>query len=664
VGMEVPESVRDLGQRVGIALDDYGFARTSPFAPLETSKPGIFALGPFQEPKDIPESVVEASGAAGLAGALLAPARWTMTEEEDYPPEQDTSEEEPCVGVFICHCGSNIAGFLDVPSVTSYAAALPGVVHAEHNLYSCSQDAIEHITEVTKEEGLNRVVVASCTPLTHEVLFQDAIRQAGLNPGLFEMANIRNQCSWVHPDNWEAATEKAKDLVRMAVAKAARLEALQKTEIEVEKAALVIGGGPAGLNAALTLAQQGFPVHLVEREARLGGNLLHLYHALDVEAGPEGQRWLDPQAYAEELVNQVTGEPLITVHRNTEYVKTDGFIGSFTSHLKGSEGAFEIRHGATVLATGGKEYRGSEYGYGTDPRIVTQQEFEARLQKGDDLPASVVMIQCVGPAERYCSRICCTTALKNALMLKKHVPEAQVTVLYRDIRTYGFRERIYEEARRAGVMFVRYDFDRKPSVRVEHPNVQVVVQDLTLGKRITLEPDMVVLSMPVVPSDGAKALAMRLKVPVDLDGFFMEAHVKLRPVDFAADGFFLAGMAHYPKFLSESIAQAQAAAARAATVLSRDTLEVGGIVAQVDQAQCVGCLTCVRICPYDVPQIRAELIGVGDIEGVAYIEPAQCHGCGICVGECPAKAIQLLHYREEQMEAKIAAIREPVPVRI
>ncbi|MGD2147678.1 MAG: FAD-dependent oxidoreductase, partial [Anaerolineae bacterium] len=389
LGMEVPESVRDLGHCLGIELDGYGFVRTDPFAPLETSRSGIFALGPFQEPKDIPESVVEASGAAGLAGALLAPARWTMTEEEPYPPERDVTQEEPRVGVFICHCGSNIAGSLDVPEVADYAGTLPWVVHAEHSLYSCSQDAIQHITEVTKEQHLNRVVVASCTPLTHEPLFQDAIRQAGLNPSLFEMANIRNQCSWVHPDSWEAATEKAEDLVRMAVAKAARLEPLHKTEIEVEKAALVIGGGAAGMNAALTLARHGFPVHLIEREDCLGGNLLHLRHTLEVEVGSGAhadgfdglttdgvgrpatglrgatvsQRWLDPQAYARKLVKQIAAEPLITVHLTTEYTKTDGFVGSFTSRLEGPKGEFGIRHGVTIVATGGEEYRGPEYGY-------------------------------------------------------------------------------------------------------------------------------------------------------------------------------------------------------------------------------------------------------------------------------------------------------------
>ena len=658
VGMEVPEGIRDLARRVGVTTDEYGFCQTVPFAPLQTSKPGVFAIGPFREPKDIPESVVEASAAAGLAGALLAPARWTETTPEVYPPERDVTKEELRIGVFVCKCGSNIAGYLDVPAVAEYAATLPGVVYTEHNLYTCSQDSIRRIIEQVRELNLNRVVIAACTPLTHEPLFQEAIRQAGLNPYLFEMANIRNQCSWVHPNDWDGATRKAKELVRMAVAKAARLEPLHRTRVPVEKAALVIGGGAAGLNAALTLARQGFPVHLVEREGRLGGNLLHMCYSLQ-EATRDGERlWLDPRAYARALVGRVMAEPLITVHLNTEVLETNGFVGQYVSRLRGPDGEKEIRHGVTIVAVGGVEYRGPEYGYGTDPRIITQQELEERLWEGRDLPDSVVMIQCVGPAERYCSRICCTTALKNALMLKRHKPQAQVTVIYWDIRTFGFKERIYQEARRAGVLFVRYDFDRKPEVQVADSGLRVRVWEPVLGEELVLNPDLLVLSMPVVPSPGARDLAARLKLPVDLDGFFLEAHVKLRPVDFATDGFFLAGMAHYPKFLGEAIAQAQAAAARAATILSRDYLEVGGVVAQVDAEKCVGCLTCVRICPYHVPRIRADLVGVGGIIGAAYIEPAQCHGCGVCVGECPAKAIQLLHYRDVQMEAKIEALEE------
>jgi heterodisulfide reductase subunit A-like polyferredoxin len=665
VGMEISEGVKELGRRLGIELDEHGFCRTEPFEPLATSRQGIFAVGPFRGPKDIPESVVEASGAAAAVGAVLAPARWTRTEDVVYPPERDVSGEEPRVGVFVCHCGSNIGGFLDVPSVAEYAATLPGVVHAEDNLYTCSQDAIQHITEQTQELGLNRVVVASCTPLTHEPLFQDSIRQAGLNPGMFQMANIRNQCSWVHPDAWEEATDKSKDLVRMAVAKARHLEPLRKTEVTVQKAVLVVGGGVAGMTAALILADQGFPVHLVERTEQLGGNLRNLKQIVDWESskvqgnGKGDLVWHDPQAFLRQLIARVEGHPQITVHRRSEYLESTGFAGSFTSRIRTPSGEEEVRHGATIVATGGVEYRGPEYGYGTDPRILTQQEFEERLDAGVDLPDAVTMILCVGPAERYCSRICCTTAVKNALALKRRKPDAQITLIYHDVRTYGFRERLYDEARRQGIVFVQYNFDRKPEVQVAESGLQVAVWESSLGEDLVLNPDLLVLSMPMVPPEGVDALSTRLKVPLDLDGFFLEAHVKLRPVDFSSDGIFLAGAAHYPKFLDETIVQAQAAAARAMTIVSKDVLEVGGIVAQVNAEDCVACLTCVRICPYNVPQIKAEFTGVGRIVGAAYIEPAQCHGCGICVSECPAKAIELVRYREEQVEAEIAALFEP-----
>jgi heterodisulfide reductase subunit A-like polyferredoxin len=389
VGMEISEDVRELARRVGVRLDEHGFCRTLPFEPLQTSRAGVFAVGPFREPKDIPESVIEASGAAAAAGAVLAPARWTRTEEAVYPPERDIDDEQPRVGVFVCHCGANIGGFLDVPGVAEYAASLPGVAHAEDNLYTCSQDSIQHITEKTRELGLNRVVVASCTPLTHEPLFQDSIRQAGLNPGLFQMANIRNQCSWVHPDAWDVATDKASDLVRMAVAKALRLKPLQKTEVPVQKAVLVIGGGVAGMTAALTLADQGFPVHLVERAERLGGNLWNVRNLVDWEdrasdLKPETNLlWRDPQAFLQQLLDRVESHSGITVHLRSEYLSSSGFAGNFTSRLRvpegGPGGETEVRHGATIVATGGVEYRGQEYGYGTDPRIVTQQEFEALL---------------------------------------------------------------------------------------------------------------------------------------------------------------------------------------------------------------------------------------------------------------------------------------------
>jgi heterodisulfide reductase subunit A-like polyferredoxin len=658
VGMEISESVKTLGRNLGIGLDDYGFCHTTLFDPLQTSRPGIYVAGPFREPKDIPETVVEASGAAAAAAGLLAPARHSLTQVRAYPAERDVAAEEPRIGVFACHCGSNIGGFLDVPGVADYAQTLPGVVHAEDNLYTCSQDAIVHIIEQVKERDLNRVVVASCTPLTHEPLFQDAIRQAGLNPYLFEMANIRNQCSWIHSDNWDAATDKAKSLVRMAVARATLLEPLATREVPIKKTALIIGGGAAGMTAALTLAAQGFPVHLVERDNRLGGNLRHLRYF----ASENGKRQLwSPQEYLAEIVFKVKKHPLIDVHLNTTLADTGGFKGNFTSALRTDGQNIHVEHGVIIVATGGLEYRGREYNYENSDRIVTQQEFESHLaESGADLEnlSSVVMIQCVGPAERYCSRICCTTALKNALKLKELRPEADVTIIYRDIRTYGFKERLYTEARRVGIRFIHYDFDRKPEVSVagESDAIQVELWEPMLNRQVTLEPDMLVLSTPIIPAAGARQLATQLKLPVDMDGFFLEAHVKLRPVDFSADGIFMAGLAHYPKLLDETIAQAQAAAARAAHVLAQDSILTNARVAVVDPALCVGCLTCVRICPYGVPQVQSNFIGVGDIAGAAYIEPTVCHGCGTCVSECPARAIQLMHYTDAQILTKVDAL--------
>jgi heterodisulfide reductase subunit A-like polyferredoxin len=764
VGMEISPQVRELGRRLGVELDDYGFCHTPQFNPLETSRAGIYAVGPFRGPKDIPESIVEASGAAAAAATRLSEARFTLTTRTDYPPEHDITAEEPRVGVFVCHCGSNIGGFLDVPNVAEYARTLPNVVHAENNLYTCAQDSIKHIAEQIKELRLNRVVVASCTPLTHQPLFQDCLRSAGLNPYLFEMANIRNQCSWVHSQDRAAATSKAQDLVRMAAARAALLQPQHTIDVPVKRAALIVGGGAAGMSAALSLAEQGFPVHLIEKEAKLGGNLrwvssprppspesckdsrdgaaaapLLLKHALAFQKRGAGDEARDPQTVLTQLIERVTDNPLITVHLESRVVATSGFMGNFVSKIQGAEGKRDdIEHGVTILATGAQEYRGPEYGFGTHPNIITQQQFEKLLvskchsqapsaeesplqissaagqSRDSSLPAkrvaqndtaraeslaipnSVVMIQCVGPAEKYCSRICCIEALKNALALKEQHPDAQVVILYKDIRTYGFQERLYTTARERGVVFIRYDDEHKPAIsvvstEVKHPErnegqskdahfstlirsaqsacrsainnpqsaIEIQAWDSALRRSITLQPDLLVLSMPVVPRDEAREVAKLFKVPLDADGFFLEAHVKLRPVDFASDGVFMAGLAHYPKLLDETLIQAQAAASRAARVLSREALLAGGRVAVVDDSKCTGCLTCVRICPFGVPKIKANLTGVGNIMGAAYIEAAVCQGCGSCVAECPAQAIQLMHYTDAQMVAKVQALLKP-----
>jgi heterodisulfide reductase subunit A-like polyferredoxin len=670
VGMEISDSVKTLGRRLGVELDSYGFCHTTLFDPLQTSRDGIFVAGPFREPKDIPETVIEASGAAASAARLLAPSRYSLAVTQEYPPEINVADSEPRVGVFICHCGSNIGGYLDVLKVAEYAKTLPGVVHAEDNLYTCSQDTIAHIIEQVKELDLNRVVVSSCTPLTHEPLFQDAIRQAGLNPHLFEMANIRNQCSWVHSNDWNQATSKAEQLTRMAVAKAIKLQPLKISEVPVNNAALIIGGGAAGLSSALTLADQGFPVHVVERENKLGGNLKHLQYFIP-NNGIESQ-WT-PSEYLAELIYKAREHPLIKLHLNTELLGTTGFKGNFVSTFKnGSQ--HQVQHGIIIVATGGEEYKGVEYGYGKSDRIVTQLEFEQKLVSSnspEELPNKVVMIQCVGPGERFCSRLCCTTALKNALKLKEKNPSSDITILFRDIRTYGFKEKLYTQAREQGIQFIQFEFDRKPEVIIDESfdhkdlphqsEINVQLNDQILKRRITLNPDLLVLSTPVVASKGTKELANKLKLSLDMDGFFLEAHVKLRPVDFSADGIYMAGMAHYPKFLDETIAQAQAAASRAAGILSQKTMLTNARVAVVDPLLCVGCLTCVRICPYDVPKVKQDYTGIGNIIGAAFIEPAVCHGCGSCASECPAQAIQLMHYTDVQTLNKLDAIFEDLP---
>jgi heterodisulfide reductase subunit A-like polyferredoxin len=699
VGLEPPAEVQALAETVGIELDHRGFCRTEPFKPVETSRPGVYVCGAFAEPKDIPESVTEASGAAAAALSLIGAERGTLVEDKVYPPEIAVAiTDEPRIGVFICSCGSNIAGVVDVEAVVDYAQTLPHVVFVENTIYTCSADSLKLIQERIAEHRLNRVIVSSCTPRTHEPIFRDTIREAGLNPYLFEMANIRDQCSWVHSSQPEAATQKAKDLTRMAVGRSRWLTPLYTAPQALSHEALVIGGGVAGMTAALNLAKQGFGVYLVEREAELGGQLRQIYQTAD--GG-------DPQTYLRELVGEVQTNPRIEVLTGYEVAKFSGFVGNFKTTVSSADDPIQrlIEHGVTIVATGGREYRGTAYLLGQDPRVMTQGDFEqllvnwgtgksvnsesrrfvdsesgpriddctnlrlyectnSRLYQPTKLPNSVVMIQCVGPWDEsddvpfYCSRICCGVAVKNAIRIKELDPDCNVYVLYKDMRTYGFSEVFYTKAREKGVIFLRYDDQNKPDVQSVDGQLQVSVFEPILRERITLTPDLLVLSTAVVPAEGSRDLAELLKFSCTLEGFFLEAHVKLRPVDFPAEGIFLCGAAHYPKFIDEAIAQAQAAAARAATILSKDVLQVGGVVAVVDEEKCTGCLTCVRVCPYDAPRINPTKVGAGAIRGVAEIEAAACQGCGTCAGECPAKAIQLQHYRDEQVLAKEEALFE------
>jgi len=651
VGLEAPQRAEQIARALGIRLNRHRFALTKEFAPLETSRDGVYVCGAFGGPKDIPQTVADACGAAGSASALLACARHSRTRIKEYPPERDVSGEEPRVGVFVCHCGINIGGVVDVPAVKEFASTLDAVVFADENLYTCSQDTQETIKRFIAEHGLNRVVVASCSPRTHEPLFRETIREAGLNPYLFEMTNIRDQCSWVHRDAPEAATEKAKDLVRMAVAKARLLEPLHPRSLELTRAAVVIGGGVSGMVAALALADQGFPVHLIEKEGELGGNVRRLRYLLG--GG-------DPSIYLKDLVARVQGHDLITVHTEATVVDFSGFVGNFEIGLMkpGKTYIETIKHGAAIVATGAQEYGPQEYLYGSDRRVVTALELEERLAR-DNGPLNsvqnVVMIQCVGSRDldyMYCSRNCCSHAVKNALKLKQKAPEMNVYVLYRDIRTYGFLEEYYRKAREIGVIFIRYEADRKPIVEAVSRNgsreLRVTVKDEVIGANFAIKADLVALSTGVRPLAENRGLAQLLKVPLNDEGFFLEAHMKLRPVDFATDGVFVCGLAHAPKSLDESIAQAKAAAGRAGTILAKDKVAGEGMVSEVDRDLCSLCCTCVGMCPY-------EAITYDYNEKRIEVNEALCKGCGTCAAACPSGAMTARHFSDAQLFAQIEA---------
>ena len=648
VGLQINNETIELADRLGLGLNRYNFATTHPFTPVNTTRPGVYACGIFQGPKDIPGSVTEASAAACAVGRTLADARGTDTRTLEIPDEMDITDEDLRIGVFVCNCGINIAGVVDVPAVTEYAAKLPHVALADENLFTCSQDTQERIKEVIKEERLNRVVVASCSPRTHEPLFQETLQACGLNKYLFEMANIRDQDSWVHGDDPEAATTKAKDLVRMAVARAALLKPLKERKISINRRALVIGGGVAGLNAALGLADQDFEVVVVEKEPQLGGLSRQLTTIIEGE---------DIQRYLLELVEKVTNHDKIQVLAESLIVGFTGFKGNFTTEVMVGPGMYErkIEHGVVILATGANEYKPKEYLYGEDYRVMTQIDLGKRLEvQGADNLNRVVMIQCVGSRNDEhpnCSRVCCQSAVKNALHIKELNPDADVYILYRDMRMYGMLEDYYTEARQRGIIFCRFSQDTPPAVESTDDALMVTFKDHVLQQDIRVPADLLVLSAGMVPED-TQELASILKLPRNEDGYFIEAHVKLRPVDLANEGIFLCGTAHSPKLISETISQALAAASRATTFLSQSEITLSAVTAGVDQERCAACLVCVRACPYGVPRINEE--------GASEIDEALCHGCGICAAECPAKAIELNWYEDDQIISKVDALLEGV----
>ncbi len=651
VGLAPPANVKRLAEQFGIELNAHGFCKTNPVNPIETTRPGIFICGAFQGPMDIPEAVVTASGASAMTSALLKSRRGKLAKERVYPEERDVSQEDVRVGVFACHCGANIGRVVDVSSLVEYSKTLDHVAHAEDGLFICSTDAAEQISKTIREKGLNRVVVAACTPRTHEPLFRDTLREGGINQYFFDMANIREHCSWVHSKQKEEATQKAKDIVRMSVARAINLEPLQDFELPVNKTALVVGGGLAGMTCALSLADQGFEVHLVEKDKDLGGMARRIQTTL------EG---LDVQAYLSDLIRKIYQHPLVHVSHEATITEVSGYVGSFVTTVKSEGRVKTIHHGATILATGAEEYRPTEYLYGEDERVLTQLELEERINQGEEgliNAKTLVMIQCVGCRQEdrnYCARICCSQAIKNSLKLKEINPEMDVYILFRDMRTYGFKEDYYLEAADKGVGFVRWEADQKPQVEADEeegePVLRVTVPDPILGQKLAIDADLVALSAAIIPSAGSQEIARLFKVAMNPDGFFQEAHVKLRPVDFAADGVFLCGTNHYPKHISEAISQAYGAAGRAVSLLSQDTVTASGAVCDVNEHECVSCGACISACTYGAIQWRDTPEGKK-----AAVNPALCKGDGLCCAKCPTNAIVLKHFTDEEICCQIDA---------
>lgn len=643
VGLKPSAGNNNLAKACSIELDSYGFCKTLEFSPGQTTRAGVFAGGAFCAPKDIPETVVDASAAAANASRFLSAVRGTMSKIKEYPEERDITQEDPRVGVFVCNCGINIGSVVRVPEVAEYAKTIPEVVYTEEFLFSCSQDSIEKIKASIIEQKLNRVIVASCTPRTHAPLFMSSLKEAGLNPYLFEQANIREHSSWVHRDNPDAATEKAKDLVNMSVAKVKLLKPVYTSFMDINRQALVIGGGIAGMANALNLAGQGFKVYMVERTGKLGGQ------ALDVKYTIKGN---NPAELVDKLIAEVNSNSNIDLNLESTVKEVAGYLGNYKTTLATPFGDKKIEHGVVVVATGAEPAETTEFLYSQHTAVLTQRELEQKLAgPGVGNAQNIVMIQCVGSRNEerpYCSRICCYNAVKNALKIKEQNPGANVFVLYRDIRTYGFYETYYAEARKQGVVFVRYTLDDQPKVEAKGDKLKVAIKDPILNKTLDLDTDLLVLSTGIIPAQGTNALSQIFKVSLNADGYFLEAHMKLRPVDFAADGLYLCGLAHSPKLIEESIAQANAAAVRAVTMLSKDKLESLGNVAIVNPKWCKGCGLCVEACSYGA-RVMNELTNVAEVRDVL------CQGCGACVAACPSGASQQKGFEKEQILAMLDA---------
>ncbi|MDR2461579.1 MAG: FAD-dependent oxidoreductase [Deltaproteobacteria bacterium] len=652
VGLTPQKALGKLSEVLGISLNEDGFIKTDSFDAVSTGRDGIYACGAVCEPKDIPMTVVEAQAAAQAAASGIAEARFTKTRTRSYPEEMDITGQVPRIGVFICHCGINIASVVDVEEVARYARSLPFVELSDTNLFTCSADTQSKIKDAIHEHNLNRVVVASCSPRTHEGMFRETLAQAGLNKFLFEMANIRDQDSWVHQKEPIKATAKAKDLVRGAIAKAALLEPMYMTRMDLTREALVVGGGVAGMSAALAIAELGFKTHLLERRDSLGGESLKVF-----------SRDKDIEAFTRALIEETLAHPLVETHFNSYPKSSEGFVGNFETQIQGPEGEFLLKHGVTVLAPGGQGHVPKLYLYGASSKVLSTLDMDKKLKDGDKGLSKkggvYTFINCVEsrvPERPYCSKICCTHTLESALTILDRNPSARIFVLFRDMRSYGFRERKYQEARARGVIFIRYQLEEPPIVE-EGPDgeLMVTVLDQVLNRPLKITTDYLTLAGGIDPVPMKEEIVEVFKGQLNAEGFLLEAHMKLRPVDLATEGQYIAGLAHYPKPIEESIAQAKAAAARAAAVLAKPYVMVGGVVAVANPDKCAVCCTCVRACPLSIPKI-VENEKDRALRGHAFMEPAICQGCGVCVGECPGKAIKLQFFTDDQLLAKVAAL--------
>lgn len=633
VGFTPPQGVRKVAELLGLKLNSQGFCETEEFRPPETSVRGIFVGGAFRGPRDIPETVVEGSSAAAMVASFLSSIPFSEVGRE-YPLEGTFEEEVPRIGVFICDCGGELGKVLLIEELMERTRRLGEVVYVGSFSFACLSEDLDQIKFKIGEQGLNRVVVAGCSPKEIRKAMEEMARGMGFNQYLVEYANIREQCAWVHRSSPQEATEKAFSLIRMAVERARRIQPLRNRSWTVERRSLVVGGGVAGMTASLRLAEAGYEVFLVEKEKELGGNVKHSYYTL---------RGGEPQKFLSDLTKKVESHSLIHLFLGAEVLGCERKERYYQTRIRFPEGEQVIDHGVVILATGGREVRPKGYLYGKDSRVMTQREFERALYVRDERLRnlhSVVMIQCVGSRDEehpYCSRICCGQAVKNALRLKEWLPEVRIYVLYRDVRTYGFYEAYYHEARSKGVIFIRYDLGNRPKVEVEDGRLWVSVFDPVLRRMLKFSADRLVLSMGVEPNDH-RGLAQVFGLELNEDGFFKEANPKSAPLDALERGKFFCGLCHSPNFIEDSISQANAAAARAEVILSRGRREEKPYRAYVIPRLCCGCGLCVDVCPYGARVLNEE--------GKAEVLDALCEGCGSCVVACRNAASQQQNFEK------------------